>query len=188
MEEAGCYGRFCVQAQGVPGDVVPELKVVFNQPQEICSCGAPAEQRSPRDLGMWRRREGDTACKVRPRRGRAAARPGFGRRPVSSSRRLRGRFGGVRGRRSETFILFCLKSYSFELSLGDSSEYSSFVTAPPLFPEDLRGPEADAVLTWAETRGPSTPAREHRGGRRRAGARERGSLLEDTDSRGKGPT
>lgn len=51
--------------------------------------------------------------------------------------------GGVR----ETSVLFCLNSYSFKLSVCDSSGIKLICERPSsLPPEDLRGREADEVL------------------------------------------
>lgn len=53
----------------------------------------------------------------------SAALPGFGRRSGLLSLGLEGKSGCVQGRRLESSILFCLKSYSFKLSPCDSSKY-----------------------------------------------------------------
>lgn len=119
MEDAG---RPCSlsgdQAQGVPGEAVTELKVVFN-PKEIYSCGHLQNNGAH---VIQRRRAGDTSYKVQRGRGRACHSPGFRSAARLLSLRLGGKFDCVRGTRSGTFILFCLKSYSFLSSLRDSSE------------------------------------------------------------------
>lgn len=72
---------FCDQAQGVPGETVTELKVVFN-PKEMCSCGH-LQNNGPHVIwgcGGAGRVTFPTRCS---RGGDArAAFPGFGGRPV----------------------------------------------------------------------------------------------------------
>lgn len=90
MEGAGRHCSFCDQAQGVPGEAVTELKIVFN-PKEICLCGHLHNNGAHviRGSGGGRRVTFTTRCS---RGGDArAALPGFGRRPVLLSLRLRGK-------------------------------------------------------------------------------------------------
>lgn len=89
-EGAGRPRGFCDQARGVPGEAVAELKIVCH-PKETCVCGHLQNHgaHAIRGSGGGRRVTFTTRCS---RGGDArAALPGFGRRPVLSSLRLRGK-------------------------------------------------------------------------------------------------